>query len=177
MAKLFGIEKAARDLADLHEAKLLSWFEAIGKNAGPGRLFESPLEALFNCTFWSFFRGFCEEFDIRYETGAMMPDLTLLGEYDLYSSTQAKIEDYRVDFLFAVRTQSGAVRYLVVECDGHEFHERTKEQAAKDRSRDRRLQALSFTVMRFTGSELYRDPIKCVTEVMEWAASHMRSEK
>ena len=37
-------------------------------------------------------------------------------------------------------------RQVVVECDGHDFHERTKEQAANDRERDRGLQGLGFSV-------------------------------
>lgn len=57
------------------------------------------------------------------------------------------------------RTQS-----LVVECDGHHFHERTKAQARKDRSRDRAAIADGLTVLRFTGSEIHKDPAKCAAE-------------
>jgi hypothetical protein len=44
---------------------------------------------------------------------------------------------------------------LVAEVDGHDFHERTKEQAQRDKTRDRDLQAAGFTVFRFTGREVY----------------------
>lgn len=44
---------------------------------------------------------------------------------------------------------------LVIEVDGHDFHERTKEQAQRDKKRDRDLQAAGFTVFRFTGREVY----------------------
>jgi very-short-patch-repair endonuclease len=80
---------------------------------------------------------------------------------------QAQIENYRVDFAFYQRGEQG-VRTLIVECDGHDFHERTKEQAIADRSRDRRLQELGYTVYRFTGSEIYNDPIKCAEQLMAW---------
>lgn len=60
-------------------------------------------------------------------------------------------------------------RRLIVECDGHEFHERTKEQAAKDRSRDRASTLAGMEVFRFTGSELWRDPYGCAGQVIEWA--------
>ena len=33
-----------------------------------------------------------------------------------------------------------------MECDGHDFHERTKEQASSDKKRDRSLQAAGFLV-------------------------------
>lgn len=55
---------------------------------------------------------------------------------------------------------------ILVECDGHEFHEKTKEQAARDKSRDRDLQAAGFPVYRFTGSEIWRDPVACATQLV-----------
>ena len=77
---------------------------------------------------------------------------------------QAKIGPYRVDFLISC----GDIR-MIVECDGHDFHEKTKEQAAKDKKRDRWFQSNGFKVMRFTGSELWRDPWACADEIIDWA--------
>ena len=82
--------------------------------------------------------------------------------------TQAQLEDYRVDFVFYQRGEEQALKGLVVECDGHDFHERTKKQAISDRSRDRRLQELGYTVYRFTGSEIYNDPMRCAEQVLDW---------
>lgn len=55
---------------------------------------------------------------------------------------------------------------LALECDGHDFHERTKEQAARDRSRDRFLQSKDIPILRFTGSEIHRNPIDCALEAL-----------
>lgn len=60
---------------------------------------------------------------------------------------------------------------VIIECDGHDYHERTKEQAEHDRSRDRYMQANDFRVFRFTGRELYRDPMKCAEEVDDFLSS------
>lgn len=68
--------------------------------------------------------------------------------------------NYRLDF--AVDPDGSKI---AIECDGHEFHERTKEQAARDKSRDRALQAAGWRVLRFTGSEIFADPGKCASEV------------
>lgn len=68
--------------------------------------------------------------------------------------------NYRLDF--AVDPEGSKI---AIECDGHEFHERTKEQAARDKSRDRALQAAGWRVLRFTGSEIFADPGKCASEV------------
>lgn len=56
--------------------------------------------------------------------------------------------------------------FLAIEVDGHDFHERTKEQAQRDRSRDRELTAAGWRVLRFTGREVYQDAGKCVREVL-----------
>lgn len=88
---------------------------------------------------------------------------------------QKQFEWGRVDFLlhsyswgvFTKRAEGW--HRLVVECDGHDFHERTKEQAAKDRNRDREAQLGGLPVFRFTGSEIWRDPWGCAEKVIQWA--------
>lgn len=76
---------------------------------------------------------------------------------------------YRLDFLARVQPDREkwphasddyrAVRpaLLAVEVDGHDYHERTKEQASRDRRRDRDLQSIGVPTMRFTASEVYHD--------------------
>lgn len=56
--------------------------------------------------------------------------------------------------------------FLAIEVDGHDFHERTKAQAQRDRSRDRALIAAGWTVLRFTGSEVHYNASGCVAEVL-----------
>ncbi len=94
-------------------------------------------------------------------------------EFHLLILPQAQIGNWRVDFLICATNDSGdrkpAWRKVIVECDGHDFHERTKEQAAKDRSRDREAQMNGYHILRFTGSELWRDPWGCAGKVCEWA--------
>lgn len=75
-------------------------------------------------------------------------------------SMQVSVVGHRVDFLVA-RNGTRAV----VECDGHDYHERTKEQAKRDRSADRAYQKAGYAVLRFTGSEIYRNAEGCAVEV------------
>lgn len=170
MAKLFGMERAARDIASKLEARVLShgqFLQSSFRDCG----YDSPLEALFHISFSRYFDLFCEEHGILNEVGGIEKDLSFQPGFDFYAGRQINIEGMRVDFLYALHDQTGRVHWLVVECDGHDFHERTKEQAKKDRGRDRRLQSLGYTVMRFTGSEIYSDPVKCVIEILDWARS------
>lgn len=93
----------------------------------------------------------------------------------LFIEPQFQLEDWRVDFLVHAYSYGDASikeigwRKLIVECDGHDFHERTKHQAARDRERDRRFQDLGFTVFRFTGSEIWKDPWLCAEKIFDWA--------
>lgn len=73
---------------------------------------------------------------------------------------------YRIDFVARV-TFNARHALIAIECDGHEFHERTKQQAARDRARDRYLVRKGYKVLRFTGSEIYADAGKCVAEIAD----------
>jgi very-short-patch-repair endonuclease len=99
------------------------------------------------------------------QLGLMVDHKVALDTGDVGMYQQFNIEAFRVDFLFAI---GGLPFGLVVECDGHDFHERTKEQAKRDRARDRRLQQIGYTVFRFTGSELWNDPRGCAIQVWAW---------
>ena len=83
---------------------------------------------------------------------------------------QAEIEigrtTFRVDVAVFPREPDQCWPVVVVEVDGHEFHERTKQQAQRDKSRDRALTAAGYTVVRFTGSEVWRNPVSCAEEVL-----------
>jgi len=57
---------------------------------------------------------------------------------------------------------------VVVECDGHQFHERTPEQASKDRRRVRALQRLGIPVYPFTGTDVVRSSEESVQEIIEF---------
>lgn len=85
---------------------------------------------------------------------------------NVYVWPQFRLLDWRVDFLLGAFPKGGKPGFVVVECDGHDFHERTKDQAAKDRSRDRRLQDAGYRIYRFTGSELYREPMQCAGQAL-----------
>lgn len=57
---------------------------------------------------------------------------------------------------------------VCVECDGHDFHERTKEQAEHDRKRDRYFQTEGIPLLRFTGSEIWKDVMGCAQQTLDF---------
>ena len=86
---------------------------------------------------------------------------------DNYEFTpQVKVGEFRVDFIIRVYEEDEKIFTTVVECDGYNYHERTKEQAKRDKSRERKLYRKNIDlILRFTGSEIYNQPFKCAEEV------------
>ena len=95
---------------------------------------------------------------------------------------QVTIGAYRADFLLILKaeevTAAPRTKFMValaIECDGHDFHEKTKEQAARDRKRDRSFQRAGLRIFRFTGSEIFRDPGKCADEIVDFVADRLEA--
>jgi very-short-patch-repair endonuclease len=102
---------------------------------------------------------------------------TLPAEDDFYAPSvavsvvpQHQVGPYRVDFCVQADISpkwvpNGRVVKLAIECDGHAFHEKTKDQAARDKTRDRFLVQHGYRVLRFTGSEIWKDAQACAEQV------------
>jgi hypothetical protein len=179
MSKKFGVDLLIDQIID----RISPGIAAFGSHlASDDRSGDTPIERLF---FASLFLSLahCEQeyFSclrsvplVAFEEWKDSPDL---DRQHMFISPQVEIAGWRVDFLIQVYAdwsraeQPGPMGWnkLIVECDGHEFHERTKEQAARDRDRDRQAQLLGIEIFRFTGSELWRDPLGCADQVIAWA--------
>ncbi|HAM79574.1 endonuclease domain-containing protein [Ornithinibacillus bavariensis] len=98
-------------------------------------------------------------------------EIRVLGiENEVIFNVQEEVEicgkKYRLDF--SIECIIGGERYkFAIECDGHDYHERTKEQALRDKSRDRNLISEGYIVIRFTGSEIWDRPVKCIRELRD----------
>lgn len=79
---------------------------------------------------------------------------------------QVKVVGYRVDFLVWFCFNNVVVG-VVVECDGYVFYEKIKEQVVLDKKCDCVIVIVGFFVLRFMGSEIYRDVVGCVEQVKE----------
>lgn len=114
------------------------------------------------------FYGWCVDCPLR-DTG----DVAAHGDWQARRSiamfSQVKIDAYRADLLL---DQDGAL--LLVECDGHDFHDRTKQQAAYDRARDRSFLKLGLATARFTGSEIVHHAEMCCSDLFAILATESR---
>ncbi len=108
----------------------------------------SPIEELLLCSIAQQFPWF--EWNANLDPGA---PIAWSHERRCAIYAQHRVDRWRLDFAIIHRDFR-----MCVECDGHDYHERTKAQAERDRSRDRHLTADGWKVLRFTGSEIWRDP-------------------
>lgn len=81
---------------------------------------------------------------------------------------------YRLDFYFVVAYKNQETKYFDIECDGYEFHQKTKEQVEYDNQRQRDLQNNGIEIIRFSGSEIWKNPYKCANEVQNIILSNCK---
>lgn len=100
-------------------------------------------------------------------------DLNIRGQYKIITDKNR----YKVDFYvtglqeYTLEKDEGTFIQtrgvnLCIECDGHDFHEKTKEQVKRDKQRERNLVKKGYKIIRFTGSEIYQDAKKCALETL-----------
>ena len=115
-----------------------------------------------------------KSFDLEFEFRTTCDHPAVIGYWPsrlMVLAAQVLFGKYRADIIIGQLFKHG-LQYpwaLVIECDGHEYHERTKAQAARDRRRDRWMLERGLTVVRFTGSEIHNDPVGCVFEAFDHA--------
>lgn len=134
--------------ADLYLSEVLEYSEEC----------ESPIEALM-------LMGLCFV-DIRTNKGYPFMDIEPQVEVECEDKT------YRVDFMIHSYPPDRLGEIVVaVECDGHNFHEKTKEQVRKNNERDFALKMRGIEVLHFSGSEIYESPIGCAIKVAKYIES------
>ncbi|MGD8780450.1 MAG: DUF559 domain-containing protein [Ignavibacteria bacterium] len=72
---------------------------------------------------------------------------------------------FRIDFLIVPEDRSKNNFKVAIELDGHEFHEKSKKQVEYDKKRERAIVKSGFTVLRFSGSEIFRNCKSCIDEI------------
>lgn len=130
---------------------------------------ESPIEIIF-AFFW----------DKHYLENKIKADELNLYPQEIITTDNGK--NYRVDFeieFYKVygntpETYKEYYSKVVVECDGHEFHEKTKAQVKKRNERDYDLKISGYDVIHFSGSEIYNKPEECIKKVVEYLHKTVR---
>lgn len=132
---------------------------------------QSPIEDLF----WIALRLLCDVYGQAFNPD---PDCDENDEaihaLGIQAECQRQIGPYRVDFFtnrhYLGRHDGKWVRDcdqpLIVELDGHDFHDKDKRQRSYEKARDRYLVAHGYRVVHFTGSDVVSDPFRVAYEVL-----------
>lgn len=161
------VSVVARSLAkrtDLTEERILHLFESTSFIAWS----PSPIEEAFWYALHEYAHA-CEAAEIV-STGAVGEPLRGWTKSD-------RVDDWRTRYLverevvfgnfradFVITTERNVS--MVVECDGADWHTKP-DQVARDKARDRAIVACGLPVIRFTGSEIYRDAIGCAESAIK----------
>lgn len=90
-----------------------------------------------------------------------------------YLKPQHKIEInrnvYYADFLVCeLADEKMTETNLIIEIDGHDFHEKTKEQVKRDKERELELKMAGYDILRFSGSQVYQQPCNCAFKTINY---------
>lgn len=85
--------------------------------------------------------------------------------------------EYYADFMIILENINDSRKSvdLIIECDGHDFHERTKEQVKHDNERTLILKKHGEDVLRFSGSQIYNEPVKCANDVFDYILTKVKA--
>lgn len=170
--RLGGIELLAQEIADEAYRSVMETYDRAVGDSPIERLFCASLRAVAGQGHRSI-RAIAilkQEDDLRYYQD--LAETAGESHRTAYLCPQVQTAGWRVDFVIYFPAYSlddpCRLRRLLIECDGHDFHERTKEQAARDRARDRLAQYGGDPIFRFTGSEIWNAPYDCADEVLQF---------
>lgn len=150
------IESAAQHIAAVQVDFNMRWLSSSSM--------ESPMEAIF----WVWWGALATSGEIDTEN---------VGLYQQQDAHTKSGRTYRLDFALRphphIEERAAKVGLeiakIAIEIDGHDFHERTKEQVAYRNQRDRDLLADGWKVLHFSGSEVNRKPQECVEQAFDVA--------
>lgn len=88
----------------------------------------------------------------------------------IHITPQFPVGKYRADFLIEQERigPDDILTPVIVELDGHAFHDKDKRQRSYEKARDREMQRAGYKVLHFTGSDVVADPLKVAYEVLEF---------
>ena len=91
----------------------------------------------------------------------------ICNEKKYYIDFEFKADDYLTQLLLGEKIKNYNFK-LAIECDGYEFHQKTKKQVQKDNEREYDLKMAGYEVLRFSGTQIYNNPLKCAEDTYNY---------
>lgn len=167
------LKKRANDLAEW-------WEERISETLENKKL--TPIESLFFIEWEKKEAEIYDEIPLRYYENEKIPLLCSQVEIEIKGKKGKILKKYRVDFLIIMKDlrrwdePDKKENMVIIEIDSHLWHGTTPEQFEKEKKRERDLMSAGYKIIRFSGREVYRNPVKCIDEVEQFLGK-MNREK
>lgn len=91
---------------------------------------------------------------------------------DFQSEIQCNDKTYYADFTICYDEKLNDMLKenfnLIIECDGYNFHQKTKEQVDYDNKREYDLKMQGYEILRFSGRQIYNNPMECAEETLKF---------
>ena len=93
-----------------------------------------------------------------------------------YIDFEFEADDYLTSLIFEDKLKNKNFK-LAIECDGYEFHQKTKEQVQHDNEREYNLKMAGYEVLRFSGTQIYNNPLKCAEDTYNYIIKRVEEER
>jgi very-short-patch-repair endonuclease len=116
---------------------------------------QSPIEQIFITAFELYMQFLNKEY------------IFLFSQKEIFTNEKR----YIVDFFFESDQYVNLFetnKKIIIECDGYNFHQKTKEQIKHDNEREYDLKMAGYEIIRFSGSQIYNEPFKCAEDTYNY---------
>lgn len=86
---------------------------------------------------------------------------------EIYVNNKKYIADFYLDFIVKDMDICKLKKPLIIECDGFEYHA-NKKQVNYDYERETNLKLQGYDIIRFTGTQIYNEPLECVEKICNY---------
>lgn len=125
----------------------------------------SPIEQIMSVALSIFEYRFCEVFPISF--GYENQEKILCNNKTYWA-------DITIRYMIMNGTEYECEKPIIIECDGYDAHH-TKEQRNHDIERVNNLKAKGYSIIRFTGTQIFKDPYDCVMRLYKFLLDENRS--
>lgn len=131
-------------------------------------IIKSPIEQIFITAF----EMYCNE--QQYNDIYLFPQYEVVcNERKYYIDFAFLADDYLTHLIFGDKLKNTKFK-LAIECDGYEFHQKTKEQVQHDNEREFDLKMAGYEVLRFSGTQIYNNPLKCAEDTYNYIMKRIK---
>lgn len=107
-------------------------------------------------------------------------------QYPIYCNNKNYKADFFIDTITIcewdknhqskIPTDVELIKPIVIECDGYNFHN-SKQQMNNDYERENNLKIAGYDLIRFTGSQIYNDPMGCAKTIYDYVDNIIQNKQ